>query len=111
MRPGAAGPVTSDAPGCCDVTILPLTKKLPSSSRVSGPPSVPATALQERHASSKARLAFMAKRSFPYSEQFTSITPPGPHGVEVLEPGLRVRLGRRGQAPRDCLSTDDRAAA
>src|SRR5438445_4479763 len=33
MRPGADGPVTSDAPGKFDVTVLPLTKKAPSSSR------------------------------------------------------------------------------
>src|SRR3954463_3642135 len=60
MRPGAAGPVTSDAPGCCEVTTLPLTKKLPSSSRVSGPPSVPAAALHERDAARSAKYAFMA---------------------------------------------------
>src|SRR5204863_498302 len=40
MRPGAEGPVRSDAPGKFDVTVLPPTKKAPSSSRVSGPPRV-----------------------------------------------------------------------
>src|ERR1041384_7473486 len=60
MRPGAAGPVTRDAPGCCDMTTLPLTKKLPSSSSVSGPPRVPADAPQERDAARSAKYAFMA---------------------------------------------------
>src|SRR5438445_8903154 len=44
MRPGAEGPVTSDAPAKFDVTVLPLTKKAPSSSRVKGPPRVAARA-------------------------------------------------------------------
>src|SRR3954469_4955708 len=60
MRPGAAGPVTSDAPGYCELTTLPLTKKLPSSSRVSGPPRVPAAALNESDAARTAKQGFMA---------------------------------------------------
>src|SRR5207247_8989655 len=40
MRPGAEGPVRGDAPGKFEVTVLPPTKKAPSSSRVRGPPRV-----------------------------------------------------------------------
>src|SRR5437773_2108296 len=40
MRPGAEGPVRSDAPGKFEVTVLPPTKKAPSSSSVKGPPRV-----------------------------------------------------------------------
>src|SRR3954466_8441938 len=60
MRPGAAGPVTSDAPGYCEGTTLPLTKKLPSSSSVSGPPRLPAAALHESDAARTAKQRFMA---------------------------------------------------
>src|SRR3954468_22597310 len=60
MRSGAAGPVTSDAPGYCELNSLPVTKKLPSSSRVSGPPRVPAAALNESDAARTAKQGFMA---------------------------------------------------
>src|SRR5260221_10515323 len=61
MRPGAEGPVTSDAPGKFDVTVLPLTKKAPSSSRVRGPPRVAECANPDANAASDAN----ANRAIP----------------------------------------------
>src|SRR6185295_7745345 len=44
MLPGEAGPVAAEAPGYSDRVLWPFTKKLPSSSSVSGPPREAAAA-------------------------------------------------------------------
>src|SRR4051812_10246134 len=58
MRPGGDGPVTREAPGKSEWMILPLTKKLPSSSSVIGPPRVAAPTAAAARLAKQQRMQF-----------------------------------------------------
>src|SRR5262245_25799098 len=80
MFPGGVGPVTSDAPGYSERTLWPFTKNAPSSSSVSGPPSVAAPAATQKTDIEKANMRASCFISPPSDSS--------PHHCVTASPGL-----------------------